>query len=250
MIIVSTSSSKKDVSKGSLARLNTGISKLDEILQGGLPVGSIVLIAGGPGVGKTILAAQYVYLGATKMNEKGVYVTFCENADTFKRYMSTLNWDFAHLEETGKLKILDMVVVLGEGLEITLKHIIDEVRTFGATRLVIDSITALTLAMDKKIDARSSISILQRLLREMNCTTLMLTETPWGSHRLGSGVEEFIADGIILLETILEGTEFRRRLAVPKMRGTDLDMRYYRFSIQRGEGITIISYPETISHGS
>ena len=58
-----------------LERVKTGISTLDEILLGGFPRGSIILVAGGPGTGKTIFAAQFIHSGATKYNEKGVYVS-------------------------------------------------------------------------------------------------------------------------------------------------------------------------------
>ena len=65
-----------------------------------------------------------------------------------------------------------------------------------------------------------------------------------GSTGIGSGVEEFVADGIILMETFLEGAEFKRRLAIIKMRGTDHDTRRYLYLITKRNGISIIPYPE------
>jgi circadian clock protein KaiC len=88
------------------------------------------------------------------------------------------------------------------------------------------------------------VSLLHKALEEAGCTTLLITETPWGSAGIGSGVEEFVADGIILMETFLEDAEYKRRLAIIKMRGTDHDTRRYKYTIVKGDGISIIPYPE------
>ena len=226
-------------------RVKTGIAKLDEVLCGGFPRGGITLVAGGPGTGKTILAAQYLYNGAVKFNERGMYVSFEESAETFKEYMLTLGFDFDKLEKDGKVRILDTATMSSEALESTLNFIFDRVRALGAKRLVIDSITALTVASQKAIDVRVLVSLLQKLLRKEGCTTILITETPWGRNGIGTGVEEFIADGIILLETFSDGIEFKRRLSILKMRATSHDMRYYRYNIVEGEGFRILSYPDT-----
>ena len=73
-------------------RVKTGIPKLDEILDGGLPEGSTTVISGGPGAGKTILAAQYLYSGAVEHGEKGVYVSFSESSGNLITYLETLGW--------------------------------------------------------------------------------------------------------------------------------------------------------------
>ncbi len=228
----------------SIERTETGIPKLDDLLRGGIPRGGITLIAGGPGSGKTVFAAQFLYYGATELDEKGIYVCFGESAETLKQYLLTLGWNFEELERQGKIRILDLFTTSEENLEAVLNTILDEARVFEARRLVIDSITALALAYDRKVNVRILVSLMQKFLRKMGCTTLLITETAWGSTGIGSGVEEFIADGIVLLETAFDGVEFKRRLAVIKMRATEHDMRYYRFVISPKTGISIIPYPE------
>ena len=225
-------------------RTQTGIPKLDDLLHGGIPKGGITLIAGGPGTGKTVFAAQFLYHGAAQLDEKGIYVCFGESAETLKQYLWTLGWDFDELERQGKMRILDLFATAKENLETVLNIILDETRVFEARRLVIDSVTALALTYEKKIEVRILVSLLQKFLRKMGCTTLLVTETAWGSTGIGAGVEEFIADGIILLETAFDGVEFKRRLAVIKMRATEHDIRYYRFVISPKTGISIIPYPE------
>ena len=227
-----------------IERVKTGIANLDELVHGGFPKGSAILIAGGPGSGKTVLSAQFIYNGVQNFGEKGVYAIFGETGDNFKRYMKTLGFDFEVLEKAGKVVVLGLATTKDELVHGNVRLILDEVRRIGAKRLVIDSITSLMLTSKEALENRVFITILQRFFQTANCTTLLIAETPWGKQGIGSGVEEFIADGIILMESFIDGTELRRRLIIPKMRGTGHDMKYYRFTISEGVGIKIIPYPE------
>lgn len=228
-----------------MRRIPTGVEKLDEILQGGFPEGSTILIAGGPGTGKTILAAQFIYLGAAKYREKGVFVTFEEGAESFKNNMLTLGWNFDNLQKKQQVEILDLLSLKEtDKAEAALDEIIETVRVMGAKRLVIDSITALTVVFRSMAEVRTLISILQKVLRRLGCTTILTAEIPWGSGRLGTGVEEFLSDGIIMLEMVSRENFLRRRLIVLKMRATDLNLRYYQYNISKNIGIELLPYPE------
>ncbi|MEM1586224.1 MAG: ATPase domain-containing protein [Candidatus Bathyarchaeia archaeon] len=228
-----------------MKKVLTGIEKLDEILRGGFPRGSTILVAGGPGTGKTIFAAQFIYFGAIKYGEKGVFVTFEESADFFKDNMLTLGWDFESLQKKQLVSILDFISAKGaENIEIIIEEIIKTVKALEPERLVIDSITALTTSLGSTAEIRIMISILQKALRRLGCTTLLTTEIPWGGNTLGTGVEEFLSDGIIVLEMRPRGNLLRRRLIVLKMRGTELNLRYYYYTISKNIGIEILPYPE------
>ncbi|MEM1507395.1 MAG: ATPase domain-containing protein [Candidatus Bathyarchaeia archaeon] len=228
-----------------MRRIPTGVEKLDEILQGGFPEGSTILIAGGPGTGKTILAAQFIYLGAAKYREKGVFVTFEEGAESFKNNMLTLGWNFDNLQKKQQVEILDLLSLKEtDKAEAALDEIIETVRVMGAKRLVIDSITALTVVFRSMAEVRTLISILQKVLRRLGCTTILTAEIPWGSGRLGTGVEEFLSDGIIMLEMVSRENFLRRRLIVLKMRATDLNLRYYQYNISKNIGVELLPYPE------
>jgi len=222
----------------------TGIEELDRILGGGLPRGSITLLAGGPGTGKTITALQFLYNGALKFSEKGVLVIFNENASALKQYMNSMGWDLSRLENEGLIKILDFITVEKIGLESLMDMIFDEASSFMPKRLVIDSLTALIMAMEKKEEVRAVLSIIQRLLRRLECTSIVITETPWGIESLGSGVEEFVVDGIIKMELVPSKGELKRRLAVLKMRGSAHDTKYYQYYIVPNDGLVITPYPE------
>jgi KaiC/GvpD/RAD55 family RecA-like ATPase len=74
-----------------------GIVELDEVLGGGFPARSLILLTGNGGSGKTILSTQFLYNGAVKYGEKGVYVSFAENREDFYRNMLSLGMDMRSL---------------------------------------------------------------------------------------------------------------------------------------------------------
>jgi circadian clock protein KaiC len=222
------------------SRVKTGIGKLDQILKGGIPKGSIVLLAGGPGTGKTILSARFLYSGITDYNENGMYVSFTEPRDTFKKYMLDFGWNFNEYEKRGLFTYLDLFSTSEEGLDHVIKTILEPISTRSIKRLVIDSVTALSISLGERYKVRNIIYLLKQLLKQTECTSLFVAEVPFGYPMMGVGIEEFVVDGVIVLEMQREGYEFRRRLAVLKMRGTDHDLRYYRFDIQHEIGLKIM----------
>jgi len=121
-----------------------GIVELDEILGGGFPARSLILLTGNAGSGKTILSTQFLYNGAAKYGENGVYVSFAENRDDYCRNMLSLGMDMKSLERKGLFKFLDMVTMHGEdALKIITEKIVATTSELKAKRLVIDPMSAL-----------------------------------------------------------------------------------------------------------
>jgi KaiC/GvpD/RAD55 family RecA-like ATPase len=224
-------------------RVRSGVDKLDEILGGGLPEGSNTLIVGGPGTGKTILATQFILEGVNNGNENGLYVCFGETVSKLTRYLETLEFSIDPLIKDGKLHLMDLVGASRDELEVNMDLILDKAREFKAKRLVIDSISAMMLALEKKVEERSAIFFLRRFLDTLGCTSLLIAESPVSSSTLGTGVFEFVADGIISLDLYLDRNELKRRLVVRKIRGSGHKLRYYQFDIAPSKGIVILGAP-------
>jgi len=224
-------------------KVSTGVSSLDKILRGGLNRGDTVLVAGQPGAGKTTLGYQFLYNGAMKYGENGVYVSFVESVEKLKRNALKLGWDFEKLAKERKVRFLDLIQTIGEkGVEANFSVMMSEIESVAAKRVVIDSLTAMTTYIETKADARTFIGMLNKFLEKAGCTSLLLVEMPWGKDDIGSGFEEFLADGLIVLKSAIDRFRVRRMLFVPKMRGCDHDLSCYDFFISTG-GIDISSIP-------
>ncbi len=222
-------------------RVPTGIVGLDDMIEGGFPRGGLILLAGSAGSGKTIASAHFLYHGAKNLNENGIYVSFAERREFFLDNMKRFGLDFEALESQGKFKFLDLITTREETVSSTLGMISREVLEIDAKRLVVDSFTAMAQAFSKKIDARIILHMIDKLMSKSGCTTLLLVELPTGSKTIGLGFEEFVADGIILFETVEEKEGIRKRAVVRKMRGTSHNLNYSHIVIS-DRGISLMPY--------
>ncbi len=84
--------------------MELGIHYLDRILQGGIPRGSMILVKGGPGTGKTTLAGHFLYIGAIKRGDPGLYFSFIEDEEKFMSDMRSLGMDFSRIKDKGLFK--------------------------------------------------------------------------------------------------------------------------------------------------
>ena len=89
-----------------MERVKTGIPGFDEILDGGIPVRNVVLLAGGPGTGKSILGQQFLHSGLAN-GEPGVFVALEEHPVQVRVNAHRFGWDFKKFEEEGLLAIVD-----------------------------------------------------------------------------------------------------------------------------------------------
>lgn len=221
----------------------TGIQSLDKILGGGFNRGDTILVAGQPGAGKTTLGFQFLHNGATKYGENGIYISFVESVDKLKRDALKFGWDFDKLTKEKKFRFLDLIQAMGEkGVEANFAFMMNEIEMLGAKRVVIDSLSAMTAYIESKADARTFIGMVNRFLGNAGCTSILLIEVPWGKNDIGSGFEEFLSDGLVVLESTIDRFRVRRMLFVPKMRGCNHDLSCYDFFIST-EGIDVSPIP-------
>ncbi len=216
-------------------RVPTGVAGLDDLLEGGFPEGRTVLLSGGCGTGKTIFCIQYVYNGAKKYNEPGIYVTLDERPDLIREDMLRFGWDLRKLEESNLLHIIDgslarigmpseeefSMPATGFDIDKLLLEIMRTVKRSGAKRLVIDSIPALGFNFQHETEVRNAILKLSYLLMRIGVTTIMTSEIAEGANKFGKfGIEEYVVDGVIVLHYIGIGTRSNRTMHIRKMRAT------------------------------
>jgi len=225
------------VSPVTLPKAPTGIQGLDEITAGGLPAGRPTLVCGGAGCGKTMLAMEFLVRGATQFNEPGVFMMFEENAAELTANVRSLGFDLDKLSKQKKI-VLDHVHIdrsefaeTGEydleGMFIRLGYAID---TIGAKRVVLDTLEALFSGLPNHAILRAELRRLFRWLKDRGVTALITGEK--GETMLTRyGLEEYVADCVIVLDHRVMGHISTRRLRVLKYRGTAHGMNEYPFII-------------------
>ena len=216
------------------SRVPTGIDGLDNLIEGGIPKGSLVLLAGNPGTGKTVFGIQFLFKGAKDCDENGIYVSFAESEETIIYNMSKLFGCDLRNEVSGKVKILDFTTVTEKGLGTLLEIILEKVTELNAKRLVIDSFSAMAQAFKEPMEARSVLhNILGKLVRNLGCTTILIVEVPIGVEKIGISVEEFVADGVIILRKDNYEGRLIREIEIEKLRGTKLERRNFLFTLDK-----------------
>lgn len=223
-------------------RVQTGIPSLDKIIEGGLCRGDTIIVAGQPGTGKTTLGLQFLYHGATRCGENGVYASVIESGTKLKRNANRFGWDLDRLEREGKLQLVSLQSTMKAGVSTALETVLESLHALNTRRLVFDSLSALMTAFESTAEARSFLHIMIKFLEGANCTTLMVSEVPWGKRQLGTNFEEFLGDGLIVLDASFDNSRVRRRVYVPKMRGTEHRLEGYDYYITR-EGFSLAPTP-------
>ncbi|MBI5355106.1 MAG: hypothetical protein HZB68_01480 [Candidatus Aenigmarchaeota archaeon] len=227
----------------------TGIKEFDDILSGGFPKGSVVLLSGSSGSGKTTFAFQWLFEGVRK-NENGIYITLTEPLFRTLKNLEVMDFYSRDAVESESLKILDAREIGEFNAEKTLKFIENEVKKCDAKRLCIDSITAIAYSIDDKAGIRRFMFELGKTLASLGCTTILTSEVHDENKFSVYGVEEFISDAIIRLDQVKVGEGLQHRLQIIKVRGKGYrsDELFYRIT---REGISIFpKFHLALSHGS
>ncbi len=209
-----------------LQKTPTGIEGLDEITGGGLPTGRATLICGGAGSGKTVLATEFLANGIRKFGESGVFMAFEETADELNANTASMGLNLNQLQAAKKL-VIDPVFVERsefeetgeynlEGLFIRLADAIDSVK---AKRVVLDTIEVLFAGLKNESIIRAELRRLFRWLKQKGVTAIVTGERGEG-HLTRYGLEEYVADCVILLDHRVTDQISTRRLRVIKYRGT------------------------------
>ena len=221
-----------------LSRISSGVLGLDPLIEGGIPKGFNVLIAGNPGTGKTVLTSHFLYNGL-QSNENGIYVSFSESRIQFLMNATRFGMKFEEYEKAQKFLFLDFTAVTKNGMQEALEEILSSARELNAKRIVIDSLSTIFQSFGDMYEARIALHVvLGKILRTEDITSMMISEVPIGSNSIGSGIEEFVVDGIIKLEYGISNT-IPIILKVMKMRGTLINRQPHICTI-RDNGIVLL----------
>ena len=223
----------KKTKKNGITFIKTGIEGLDELFDSGIPEGSSVLVAGGAGSGKTILCMQILAYHANA-GEKCFYMSFEEREDKLIEHMKGFGWNPEKLIERGTLKIerinpfeisrsVEAFLAKERGeLKMSLKEIGGLIpKGFKPKFIVIDSLTALASAFkDSEVTYRIYIEQLFRYLEKLEATSFLVSETEQIPKRYSkTGVEEFLADGVVVLYNLKHENVRENAVEILKLRG-------------------------------
>jgi len=236
--------------------LETDIHGFDELFaEGGIPKGNSVLVAGGTGTGKSTFCRQICY-NLVSRGKNCMYVSFEESINRIERSMNVFGWDIRKYIDEGRFLIqkvnpLDILrmkfgSVSGSGSATELSYKIKPLiipREFHPEVIVVDSLTAIISAsITKEKNYRVYLQQLFNFFEETGATSFLVTETePMPTRFSDTGIEEFLADGIIVLYNIQRGDKRENALEVLKMRYSNHQKKIFAMEIA-SDGIKI--YPE------
>ena len=243
-------------------RTQIGINGLDEALNGGIPKGNIVLIAGGAGTGKSTLAMQFLVNGAEKFKEKGLYITTEQKKEDLEKQAAQYGWNLPALQKAGKLAIFYLDTLVEKNHIPVLEEVIEKV---SPQRIVIDSMTTLTdnlaitdfkdttgfsmvqimdnvvpTPLSEKLITKNVLYNLINMLKTKYQATVFLTSELYEDAKglSADGVSEFICDGVIKLDYLGVGSAEYRSLLIRKMRYTKHQKDYVPYDIENN-GISV-----------
>jgi KaiC/GvpD/RAD55 family RecA-like ATPase len=213
-------------------RVESGIPGLDRLIEGGFVKGSTNLVAGSAGTCKTIMCMQYLLNGLQK-GEPGVYITLEQRSEDILGDVSQFGWDFKKYIDAGKFVINSLATPDIVQLR---TDMLTAIRKVNAKRFALDSLSIAAMGWKEKPEEifkiRGKIFDLLNTLKSIGVTSLLISEIPRGEKDVISrfGFEEFVVDGVILMQYFIVGGSMRS-LQILKMRRTNHGKKIYPFEV-------------------
>ncbi len=241
-----------------VTRIATGIQGFDELSYGGLPEHRTTLVVGTSGSCKTIFTLQCVWNRLTKFNSNVVLISFEQKTEMLLRDVVNLGWDLTKYIDEGRLFVVDasptrigpvddLHVDLG-GLLAQVSHAVDEV---DADFVAFDAMGTLLMQMPSDQDIRSDLNRMSEHLAARGCTTIINSER---LHEYGLisryGIEEFVADAVVILRNVLDEERVRRTVQILKLRGDDHLKGEFPFTFGDDGLVMLPLIANTLTHSS
>ncbi|SIR32098.1 KaiC domain protein, AF_0351 family [Haladaptatus litoreus] len=199
-----------------MPRTDIGIDGLDSMIQGGVPERTLMVAIGNAGTGKTTFGLQFLD-HALSRGESAVYVTLEESHERIVNSATEKGWPYDEYVEDDLLAIVDLdPIEMANSLSSIQSELPGLVRDFGATRLVLDSVSLLEMMYEAQSSRRNEIYDFTRSLKEAGVTTMLTSEAsdenPYASRH---GIIEYLTDAVFVLQYVRSTDDFREtRLAV------------------------------------
>ena len=233
-----------------LPRLPTGIPGFDDVSLGGLPEGSVTLVTGTAGSGKTVMALQFIAEGIRRFNQPGVFVTFGESARKLRWFTGEFGWSVPSWELDGTWTFIDatagneeQAILVGGHFDLTvlMNGITAAAERTGAKRIAIDSLRVMFARFGDNSAVRDGLARIAAGLERLGVTAVMTIgrDEDYGQVT-PMGVEEYVADNVVILRNTLMEETRRRTIEVLKFRGTRHRQGEFPFAITREQGLVVI----------
>lgn len=192
------------------------------MIEGGLPAGSVTIVSGPPGVGKSTFAMQYLINGIEEHGENGVYITVEEKKEDVEKYSEGFGWKIREYEKEGKLAIVTKRIhgtITGEEQD-NLGKVVEEMK---AKRIALDSVTLFKYMYRDETSRRVNLLNFMNDVKDHGCTSLLIAEQNNPRHRLEYSDEHFLSDGLFMLFWSAHKEKQERCFQVVKLRGSKIN---------------------------
>jgi circadian clock protein KaiC len=212
------------------SRVATGVRNLDEILSGGLPLGTLTVFAGTPGSGKTILSQQIAFKNASPKSRVLFFQTLSEPTAKTLRYLKHFDFFDQTKLDDGSVEFIDLGDILrSEGLEKAINLLMSHVKRVKPSFVVVDSFKVFEDLARSREELRKFTYEIAINLMGWECTSLLLGE--FSQKDVETNPLFSIVDGIVSLKHYADAGEEQRFIQVIKMRGTDHSRDEHPFAI-------------------
>jgi len=213
-------------------------------ILGGIYEGSLMLVLGHPGAGKTTFASKIIYENCSKYNVKGVYISLAESKDKFYTFMKNIGMDFKSLEDRKLFEFIHIPTLSGEELlEAVTKLIGNKLLNEGYSIVVVDPITPiLNILPVSKVRSYLHATIYS-LINALKGIVILIADLPYGTESVDLKGLEFIADSVFVFKTKIKRGLIARYVEIRKFRGKEIPMAEIPFTILKGCGLKVLASP-------